>query len=48
MLSFNNTNFIYEPYPIGVARNVFEESFYAKLVESFPPTELFSFMSVAG
>ncbi len=48
MLSFRNVNFIYEPYPIGVARGVFEESFYKELVDSFPPVELFSFMPLHG
>jgi 2OG-Fe(II) oxygenase superfamily len=48
MLSFNNVNFLYEPYPIGVAAGVFEEQFYKQLVESFPPVELFSFMPLLG
>lgn len=48
MLSFKNATFIYEPYPIGVARFVFEESFYNELVDAFPPLELFSFMSYHG
>ena len=48
MLSFKNTNFIYEPYPIGVARDAFESSFYDELVDSFPPQDLFSFMPLHG
>ena len=48
MLSFKNVSFLYEPYPIGVARGVFEEQFYHQLVESFPPVELFSFMPLLG
>lgn len=48
MLSFKNTHFIYEPYPIGVARNVFEPSFYQELVNSFPAQEFFSFMPLHG
>jgi hypothetical protein len=48
MLSFKNANFIYEPYPIGVAPSVLEESFYDELVSSFPPSELFSFMAYHG
>ncbi|HEV8370398.1 MAG TPA: hypothetical protein VGQ39_20775 [Pyrinomonadaceae bacterium] len=48
MLSFKNVHFIYEPYPIGVARGVFEESFYDELVSSFPPAELFNFMAHLG
>jgi hypothetical protein len=48
MLSFRNANFIYEPYPIGMARSVFEETVYDELVDSFPPRELFSFMAYHG
>lgn len=48
MLSFKNANFIYEPYPIGVARDVFDSSFYNELVDSFPPPPLFSFMPSLG
>ena len=48
MLSFSNTNFLYEPYPIGVATGVFQEQVYKQLVESFPPVELFSFMPFHG
>jgi hypothetical protein len=48
MLSFKNVDFIYEPYPIGIARGVFEETFYDQLVNSFPPPELFNFMSYHG
>jgi hypothetical protein len=48
MLSFKDVNFLYEPYPIGVARSVFEESFYNELVNSFPPSDLFNFMAYHG
>jgi hypothetical protein len=48
MLSFENTTFIYEPYPIGVARNVFEDGLYRELVNSFPPVDLFHFMPLLG
>lgn len=48
MLSFKNVTFVYEPYPIGVARGVFEESFYEQLVDSFPPPGLFHFMAFHG
>ena len=48
MLSFSNTRFLYEPYPIGVTTGVFEEQVYKQLVESFPPVELFSFMPFHG
>ncbi|MGH9970093.1 MAG: hypothetical protein ACREBG_20180 [Pyrinomonadaceae bacterium] len=48
MLSFKNVDFLYEPYPIGVARGVFAESFYDELVNSFPPLRLFNFMAYHG
>lgn len=48
MLSFKNVRFLYDPYPIGVARDIFEEQFYRALVASFPPVELFSFMPLLG
>lgn len=48
MLSFQNLEFLYEPYPIGVASNIFDEQYYQQLVASFPPVELFSFMSYHG
>lgn len=48
MLSFQQTDFIYEPYPIGVAHSVFEDDYYKSLVESFPPVELFKFMASLG
>lgn len=48
MLSFQQTDFIYEPYPIGVAHRVFEDGYYKSLVESFPPAELFKFMASLG
>jgi hypothetical protein len=48
MLSFSDTDFIYEPYPIGVAHGVFEGGYYKSLVESFPPVELFKFMPALG
>jgi hypothetical protein len=28
MLQLEDTEFIYEPYPIGLARGVFEDSYY--------------------
>lgn len=48
MLSFRNANFLYEPYPIGVATGVFKEEVYKQLVETFPPVELFDFMPLLG
>jgi hypothetical protein len=48
MLSFRNTEFSYEPYPIGVSSNVLEPSIYDRLVASFPPKALFEFKPSLG
>ena len=48
ILNFEDTNFIYDPYPVGLARQVFEKNYYEKLVNIFPPQELFSFMRLLG
>ena len=40
-LNFNDFVFDYEPYPIGVCRGVFAPDHYRRLVEDFPPIELF-------
>ena len=48
MLSFRNTNFIYDPYPIGAARDILEDGLYEELVKSFPPQDLFAFMAYHG
>lgn len=47
-LSFNGMEFRYEPYPIGLARQVFPPDFYAELVATWPPTELFKFIQYLG
>lgn len=48
MLSFDHVHFIYDPYPIGVACPVFDESYYDELVDAFPARELFKFMPSLG
>ncbi len=48
ILNFEDTNFIYDPYPVGLARQVFEKDYYEKLVNTFPPQELFSFKESLG
>lgn len=48
MLSFEKTNFRYEPYPIGVSKEVLSPDYYDTLVESFPPKELFEFKANLG
>ncbi len=39
-LLFDNAQFRYDPYPIGIAKPILDEASYAALVESFPPAEL--------
>ncbi len=36
MLSFKETVFRYDPYPIGLAKNVLDESLYDELIRQFP------------
>ena len=48
MLRLEDTEFIYEPYPIGLARGVFEDSYYQQLVKTFPPKDHFVFMEALG
>jgi hypothetical protein len=48
MLNFANLNFCYDPYPIGLAKNVLEQSFYYQLVQSFPPPNLFEYKRDLG
>ncbi len=47
-LSFDRLEFRYDPYPIGLARGVFSPDFYAELVSTWPPTELFRYMPELG
>jgi hypothetical protein len=43
MLRYDNMKFDYVPYPIGVARPVFDPATYDALVKSFPPIGLFEY-----
>jgi hypothetical protein len=47
MLAFTQTTFRYEPYPIGVARNVFAQAHYDKLVRAYPPENRFKHLGGA-
>lgn len=42
MLSLNPIEFIYEPYPIGIAYNVFDRQFYQSLIADWPSFNLFT------
>ena len=48
MLNFDTAQFRYEPYPIGRATPVFEEGLYNRLVDAFPPKEMFNFYNRKG
>ena len=39
-LLFDNAVFRYQPYPIGIAKPIFDEESYQVLVDSFPPLDL--------
>ncbi|WP_193371337.1 hypothetical protein [Pelagibius marinus] len=41
LLNFENFKFDYEPYPVGIARNVFDPADYQELIDSYPDEKLF-------
>jgi hypothetical protein len=47
-LQFNDTTFTYEPYPIGLVRNVLPQDLYSQLIAAWPATELFEFKQLLG
>lgn len=48
MFHFDDLSFNYEPYPIGVARDVFQKELYDQLVTDFPSEEIFEYKEVLG
>ena len=48
MFSFDNLQFRYEPYPMGVASPFFDQALYKELVERFPSVDLFEEIPNAG
>lgn len=48
LMDLGRARFEYEPYPIGIIREIFEPSLYERLVETFPPVEIFRFMQKHG
>jgi len=48
MFDFTNLVFEYEPFPIGVARDVFPKELYEQMVAGFPPEGLFEYKEVLG
>ena len=47
-LLFDNAVFRYQPYPIGLAKPIFDEESYQGLVEGFPPMNLLPHWGGAG
>jgi hypothetical protein len=48
MMRMDRATFLYQPYPIGLIKGVFEPSFYDRLVQTFPVVDLFRFMQYHG
>ena len=48
MFTFENAEFRYEAYPIGVIAPIMVGGLYEDLVDSFPPVELFDYMPKVG
>jgi hypothetical protein len=44
----DRATFLYQPYPIGLIKGVFEPFFYDRLVQTFPAVDLFRFMQYHG
>lgn len=48
LMGLARARFEYEPYPIGLIREIFDPSLYERLVDTFPPVEIFRFMQTHG
>lgn len=48
MFDFDELKFRYEPFPIGLARPLMDETLYWEFVEEFPVKEMFADLSVVG
>ena len=46
--SYEHLEFRYEPFPIGLAKPVMEQSIYQELVDSYPPIEYFDYIPKLG
>src|SRR5262245_13326826 len=47
-MDLGRARFEYEPYPIGIIREIFEPALYERLVATFPAVEIFRFMQTHG
>jgi hypothetical protein len=48
MLDLSGLTLRYEPYPIGIAKNVFPDALYRELLANYPATEQFKYMPHLG
>ncbi len=48
MFSFDQLDFRYEPFPIGVARPLMDEGLYREFVDGYPTRDMFADLSVVG
>jgi hypothetical protein len=47
-LCFQNSEFLYDPFPVGVCKPAVDEEVYGRLIDSWPPTELFQYKPKLG
>ncbi len=48
MLNFDRAEFDYDPFPIGIARNVIDPDVYEEMIATFPDVSLFHSMDFNG
>lgn len=48
MFDYREAHFDYQPYPIGLVKNVLSADLYRRLVDAYPPKELFEFKPELG
>jgi hypothetical protein len=48
LFSFDQLQFLYEPFPIGVARPLIDEGLYREFVDGDPTVDMFADLSVVG
>lgn len=46
--SYDQLQFQYEPFPIGLAKPIMEDSIYQELIEQYPPVEIFKSLPKIG
>lgn len=47
-VNFEHLEFRYEPFPIGLAKPIMDDTVYAQLLDSYPPLELFKYFPKVG